>query len=287
MNLLEMRKAIGATRPVRAFTDWQPIAHLIAAITCSCPFNERVRFVANEITGRHGTRRYVLRDNGVAVHVRHHPSDIGIVEEVFIDRVYEPPARVTRSLDSLGRPLRILDLGANIGLFAVFALARWPQASVVAFEPDPQNLEVLNLTIGEADTDSRWRLEEAAATNFAGEVSFAVGRYAESAIVDKLPSPGSNVRRVRAVDAFDSLGEADLAKLDIEGGEWAILGDPRLAQIPTRVLVLEYHPQRSPGPDPCGAAREALLSAGYRTLDVPLKGAREGQGMMWAWREGT
>jgi FkbM family methyltransferase len=284
MKLREVRKAIGATGPVRAVTDWQPVAHVIAAITCSRPFSERTRFVANEITRRPGTRRYLLRDTGMAVHMRHDPSDMGILAEVFIDRVYEPPAQVARSLDSLARPLRILDLGSNIGLFAVFALARWPAASVVAFEPDPQNLEVLHLTIGEAGVDSRWRLEEAAATNFDGEVSFAVGRYAESAIVDELPDPGLDVNRVRAVDAFDWLSQADLAKLDIEGGEWALLADPRLAQIPTRVLVLEYHPQRSPRPDPRGAAHEALMSAGYRTLDVPLKGAGDGQGMIWAWR---
>ena len=46
------------------------------------------------------------------------------------------------------------------------------------------------------------------------------------------------------------MAEADLVKIDIEGGEWPILTDPRFAQLPTPALVIEYHPAGCPGPDP-------------------------------------
>jgi hypothetical protein len=43
---------------------------------------------------------------------------------------------------SLGRPIRVLDLGANIGLFGAWALGRFPVESILALKPDPENASV-------------------------------------------------------------------------------------------------------------------------------------------------
>ena len=45
-------------------------------------------------------------------------------------------------------------------------------------------------------------------------------------------------------DVLGQIAEADLVKMDIEGGEWGILADPRIAR--QRALVLEYHPRGLP-----------------------------------------
>jgi hypothetical protein len=71
--------------------------------------------------------------------------------------------------------------------------------------------------------------------------------------------------------------------MDIEGGEWAILGDPRFAAGPPQVVVMEHHPEGSPGPDPRAAALEALARAGLTaTASIFLRA--DGYGMLWAWR---
>ena len=284
MNLLEARKAVGATRPVRAVTDWPPIGHTLAAVACARPFTTPARFVLSEVTHKREPRRYVLRDSGVAVHIRHGTSDVAIVEEIFVDRVYEPPAHIGELLDGLGRNLRIADLGANIGLFGAFALGRWPGAKLVGFEPDPANLEVHRLTLATSGTRSEWRLVEAAATNVDCELDFAQGRFAASAIVAEHPSDSPDIRTVHGVDAFAWLQESDLVKVDIEGGEWALLCDPRLAELPAPVLVVEYHAHLCPGAEPREVAIDALQRAGYQTSDARLRGAPHGQGMLWAWR---
>jgi hypothetical protein len=73
-----------------------------------------------------------------------------------------------------------------------------------------------------------------------------------------------------------------VVKMDIEGGEWAILGDRRFQQTPLRALVLEYHPRMCPTPDP-RVTVEALLSGAGLRLHLIWHRA-DGHGMLWAWQ---
>jgi hypothetical protein len=75
----------------------------------------------------------------------------------------------------------------------------------------------------------------------------------------------------------------DLLKIDTEGGEWPILADPRFAAAPPRVVVLEYHPEGAPGPDPRGAVLDYLSRAGL-TATASIFQRADGYGMLWAWR---
>jgi len=84
------------------------------------------------------------------------------------------------------------------------------------------------------------------------------------------------------VDAIPLLDRSDLAKVDIEGGEWAILGDPRLAAITPEAMVLEYHPYVCPTADPGRYATDCLTSAGYE-VEQTLEFAGD-HGLLWAWR---
>ena len=56
------------------------------------------------------------------------------------------------------------------------------------------------------------------------------------------------------VDVFATLeGHVALLKIDIEGAEWAILEDPRLAALDAEAIVLEWHAMGCPiGTRPSG-----------------------------------
>ena len=72
------------------------------------------------------------------MYVRHRTPDVAALGEVFYERQYEPPAAFASFLDGLGRPPAILDLGANVGYFTIFAFARFPRSRVVAFSLTPR-----------------------------------------------------------------------------------------------------------------------------------------------------
>jgi FkbM family methyltransferase len=172
----------------------------------------------------------------------------------------------------------VLDLGANVGLFGVWALNRFPGCEITAFEPDPTNAAVARSSIEANGSNDRWHLVEAAATATNGRVPFIQGESSRSRI-----EPGGGTE-VEAVDVFPYFEEADLAKVDIEGGEWVLLADPRFRNLGLTALVLEYHPDQATGPDPRGLALEAVRAAGYEACVVEEFGA--GHGMLWAWRTG-
>jgi FkbM family methyltransferase len=241
-----------------------------------------VRFAANEALGRGRVVAHRVRAGGTEVVLEHGSPDVEAFDELFYQRIYEPPPEVEAALARAGRPLRVLDVGANIGLFGAWALGRWPDAEIDAYEPDPRNAALHRRTIARNGRTGSWRLHEAAAAARYGRMRFAAGRYALSGPAG--PDDAGAIE-VRAVDVLPELARTDLAKIDAEGSEWAILGDPRFARIGARAVALEYHPDHCPGHDARAAALERLAIAGFTARDAPTA-APPGYGSLWAWRAG-
>jgi FkbM family methyltransferase len=222
---------------------------------------------------------YTLRASGRRVAVRHGTPDVYLLHETLGRAVYEPPAPVAAVLAGIGRPLRVVDLGANIGLFEVFLADRAPVGRIVAYEPDPDNLALLRRNAAESGSGARWEVVPAAAWTRDGTLAFMAGRFAESRVPQEAGAP---TVQVPARDVFRDLADVDLLKIDIEGGEWPILADPRFPEVPARALVIEYHRWGAPGPDPERLVRDTLTAAGYSV--GPASEDAPGFGVLWAWR---
>lgn len=63
-------------------------------------------------------------------------SDMDAFEQVFIEREYEAAVQITE-------PRLIVDLGANIGLSSLYFVRQFPDAEIIAVEPDPRNFAML------------------------------------------------------------------------------------------------------------------------------------------------
>jgi FkbM family methyltransferase len=224
-------------------------------------------------------RVYTLR-SGATVVVRHRTRDVTLLVEVFgDDPAYEPPAAVAQALHG---PLRVLDLGGNIGMFGAFALQRWPVAELVSIEPDPENAAVLRRVIALSGRADRWRSVEAAVSARSGRMRFLATRSPES----RQAEPQEPGRDVEMIDLFGLGFDADLIKMDIEGGEWAILGDPRMSALGARVIVLEWHWRFAPDGDPRAAVIRLLGDAGYTVAGERREPQQPAVGVIWALRPG-
>jgi FkbM family methyltransferase len=228
-----------------------------------------LRFAISEWRRAPDPRPYRPRGADTTVFLRHDTSDLDILDEVFGRRLYRLPDPVRAAL---GATPRVLDLGGHIGLFGAWILSELPAATLTSVEADPANAALLERAAG---AEPRWNLLPVVAAARDGELPFATGAFAESQITEGAPTQ-------EARDVLPLMAEADLVKIDIEGGEWALLTDPRFATLPTPALVLEYHPAGCPDQDPHAFVHELLHTAGYATREidnVPL-----GAGMLWAWR---
>jgi len=259
--------------PLRVQRVWR-------AIRIAPEFRSWWRVVAVEMFRFDGRpRRWSLRKRPGSVVLRSGSSDIDIFEEIFIRRIYDPPPVVARALTR--QPVRLIaDLGGNAGLFAVRALADYPEATVVSFEPDAANLGVMRACRDESPHADRWQIVAGAAGPEDGSVPFLAGRGAMARRAQPWETGLPGALEVSIADCFPVLSRADLVKIDIEGGEWAILADRRFRQLPARAVALEYHA----GPGPARSrqvALEELAAAGYSVLCGPES---EGCAQAWGWR---
>lgn len=96
-------------------------------------------------------RRVRIRGVSRPVWLRPGVSDWILMERIFLDREYDPLSRAhDEAMDRLraatlgrGRTPLIVDCGANIGLSAIWFAERFPDAVVVAVEPEPGNFAML------------------------------------------------------------------------------------------------------------------------------------------------
>jgi FkbM family methyltransferase len=268
--LLRFVRRLAAAPLFRRLTSVGPLLRLSFSLRATL-VRERARFVRNELRLRPVTATYRLRESGVAVTLRHHTGDVMVLDEIFSQREYELPDGIV-----LADGLTAIDLGANIGLFGAWLLGICPRARIVGYEPDPDNAALHRLAIEANDLEDRWRLVEAFAGTHDGTTRFTAGLHAVS-------HEGEGIE-VPVVDVLPELLEADLVKIDIEGAEWPILADPRFGGLRAGTIVLEYHADRCPGPDPARSAEQALSAAGFEVLHTASK-PEFGAGIIWGYRK--
>lgn len=157
-----------------------------------------------------------------------------------------------RVFESLQPGDTFLDVGSHVGLYAIGAAGRvGASGRVVAFEPTPDTVRKLARNLALNDLSGRVRIEQIAASNEAGTVSFTTsGTSMMNSIFTGTPEghrrPGGPARsidvRTDVLDRYFNPAERTVAKIDTEGHELAVLrAAPQLLASPARIFV-ELHP---------------------------------------------
>jgi FkbM family methyltransferase len=142
------------------------------------------------------------------------------------------------------RPV-IIDIGANIGSFAVWALGRWPGGFVHCYEPLPANFALLEQNLGNVN-GTRVAIYPFAIGDPA-RTRLLLGKHncGEGSFYDLGCQSGEWVEV--ETKAPDVLPKAQILKIDAEGSEIDILS--RMPRLDVDIVVLEYH---------SGANRQAI-----------------------------
>jgi FkbM family methyltransferase len=126
-----------------------------------------------------------------------------------------------------GRGLTILDIGANVGSFALWAALRWPESTIHCFEPNPGTFAYLK-----RNTAGNPRIHCNNAAVFPGGLEKAqfFSRFAGDGEAGLMAYAGDTFREGILTGAYEvdvvapsELPRADLVKIDIEGGEAEVL----------------------------------------------------------------
>jgi FkbM family methyltransferase len=103
----------------------------------------RSSWAVMEVMTRHSGRR--------SFHYRAETSDESVIRQILVQRDYDV-SNLSRAADvcaaysrilKIGHLPLIIDAGANIGASTLYLADAWPEARVIAVEPDGYNLELL------------------------------------------------------------------------------------------------------------------------------------------------
>ena len=146
-----------------------------------------------------------------------------------------------------GASLDILDLGANIGSFALWANMRWPNSRICCYEPNPGTFAYLkrntahlpNVMAFNVAVFPGTKAREPFFARYDGDGEAGLTRYAGDTFTETAMQPAIEV------DVVDpsKLTSADIVKIDIEGGEAAVLAALDLSN--TALVLAEFQNRRN------------------------------------------
>jgi FkbM family methyltransferase len=229
----------------------------------------RARYVLWRLVGARGPIRLRLK-SGLQINIRSgSATDYGVAWDIFWRGCYMPP-------EPIAKVGSIVDLGANVGYSCLFWCQQYPEARVMALEPHPRHLDAIAANLSANHLADRVKIVGAAA-GVAEATAYLSDAGSSSAI-----SNNAGGYTVPVVDVFPMLdGPIDILKVDIEGGEYSLLGDERFGSLQARTVVVEWH-KTSNHPDGREWCQDRLRKFGYRTRigleDLPLAG------LIWGFR---
>ena len=202
---------------------------------------------------------------------RSFPDLMRVYEEIFGRRIY--------AFQSPKKDPLILDLGANIGMAVSFFKQQYPQARILAFEPDPANFEILSRNV-KKNAWSGVELHPSLLAGREGEFDFYTAGDAKASLESsifqgRLPQAAKVKVKAALLSGFIR-EEVDFLKMDIEGSEGIVLQELSESGALNKIkaMAIEYH-HRFPGQEQSLAAFLKLLEdAGFYTLlSAPFEGA--------------
>lgn len=165
-------------------------------------------------------------------------SDVRVIIQIFQEKSYE----IIADMD-LPEDANILDIGANIGAFSCYVKSVLPYANIRAYEPDSENFRLLYENCPEVSCHN------VAVTSRIGTSKLYLNdAHTGSTLVRRNVNPRikdpkvQEVRNMTLAGILADIDRVDLAKIDIEGGEYDVFfgtGDKLFEKIGH--LLLETH----------------------------------------------
>ncbi len=189
-------------------------------------------------------------------------SDLSVIDEFFVDKMY-------RSTDQLITDCRepILDIGAHIGVFSLYASILNSNIKIIALEPEPENYELLKHNLKQnhcknvitkqvalvaspqchpdcSPDEVQDEMEGSLSSNNTNVVKLYLSPDTHTHSItsktnDSIEVPATTLEKLIKQNKLDKIG---LLKMDIEGAEFPILQNmEHETWNKIQNMVIEYH----------------------------------------------
>ncbi len=152
------------------------------------------------------------------------------LQELFMDEVYK--------FNSISTVPKIIDCGSNIGLSIIFFKRMFPNAEIIAFEPDNDIYTISKYNLNQFGINDVKLYQKAVWINAEPLVFAKTGSLGGHIVQDK----AENTIEIQTVRLKDLLSQKiDFLKIDIEGPEYDILHDCGESLQNVENIFVEYH----------------------------------------------
>jgi FkbM family methyltransferase len=175
---------------------------------------------------------------GIELHTRHNLSDFHMIDEIWAYRKYDYFGYRVAPGDI------VVDIGANIGTFSVYASKACGASRVLSFEPYPDNYRLLSKNAEQNELRNITCVNRAVSGNQGrrtlgidpvdcGSHSLVMGSFSRTV----------DVECITLGDIFDqfALEKIDYLKMDCEGSEYEILENAKSSLDKIRRISMETH----------------------------------------------
>ena len=197
------------------------------------------QIVAGKITGRRHIVRYRHPRVQHPFYLRVPSSDVRLFRDILVNGEY---ARIPLPETATA----IIDAGANIGLASAFFASRYPDAKIVALEPNTDNFALLqrntkNYANVATERAALWCEEKTLRLSDPGrgEWGFTVGEKGEGEAVPAVTVDGTMERH--------GIDRVSILKVDIEGAESDVFANAPAWIDHVDTVVIETHDGFKPG----------------------------------------
>ena len=170
-------------------------------------------------------------------------------KEIFKDEIYHLDIDKDKTNE-----LNIIDVGAYIGLSIIYFTSRYPNAHIIAFEPNPnifplleenveynniKNVQLHNIAIGENTGDRELYIESS------GFAAFSTASFIKDAWNGKQKSRPIIVKTEPLSKSINK--KVNILKIDTEGTEYEIIKELDVSGSFSKIenLLVEYHPSKN------------------------------------------
>ena len=177
------------------------------------------------------------------IFLRKGTSDVATFSQMFAKREYDKiPIKFF--------PKTIIDLGANVGLAAIFFANKYPESKIISVEPEGSNYKMLvkncrnykNITTLNKAISNEDNVTVQVEDNGYGKWGF---------MTKKIDSSNENGIKTISIDSLikqNTISIIDILKIDIEGAEKELFESNYESWVPkTRCIIIELHDRMKSG----------------------------------------
>jgi len=237
------KSIIKKTPPFKYLFDWRDRRNYKAILTGLQPKYKIESYGANE-----SLLHFPLGNKTIKLIFRLFPaSDLSVLNQVFEHKCYHPIIKRMQQSFANQDALKIIDAGGNVGYSCLFFQAFFPNAKIVAIEPEENNARQLKKNVSVNNFQLKQLVQGALWYNntFLEVIrDFRDNREAAFTVQETKKQTGLRGYSFEEILQDQGWAEADLVKIDIEGGERFLFDTKEKADAilqRTKFLAIEIH----------------------------------------------